>query len=119
MSSADGLELRGDALVLAGALDRASVPALAARLKRLATRTVRHIDLSRVTRVDSAGAAFVAELRMRFGGAPLVAAAAEVAAVLEQEAPPLTRRRPYDKRRRRPYDKSDVKVGDSPDGNHR
>ena len=44
---------------------------------------------------------------------------AEVAAVFEQEAPPLTRRRPYDKRRRRPYDKSDVKVGDSPDGNHR
>jgi phospholipid/cholesterol/gamma-HCH transport system permease protein len=87
MSSADGLALRDGALTLAGALDRASVPALAARLRRLAPRQVRTIDLGAVTRVDSA--AFVADLRMRFAGATVVGAGAEVAATLAALTPEL------------------------------
>ncbi len=94
MSSADGLEVRGDAVALAGELDQGTVAALAARLRRLAPRSASTIDLRAVTRVDSAGAAFVSELRSRWPQASLIAPAAEVADVLASltpELPPLER----------------------------
>ncbi len=96
MSSADGVQLRGETVALSGALDYATVPSLAARLRRLAPRSVRRIDLAAVTRVDSAGAALVAELRARWGEASLVAPAAEVSAVLAALSPQL---RPQERRR--------------------
>ena len=89
MSSVDRLEVRGEELVLAGALDFATVPALSARLHRLAPRSVRRIDLQAVTRVDSAGAAFVSQLRSRWAGAALVDPGVEVADVLATLSPSL------------------------------
>lgn len=59
----------GDALVLAGRLDRAGAPALWKQLQPL-LEGVRRLDLSAVSGVDSAGLALVAELceRLRHGG---------------------------------------------------
>lgn len=62
----------GDALVLAGRLDRAGAAALWKRLQPL-PEGIRRLDLSAVTGVDSAGLALVAELcaQLRGTGAAL------------------------------------------------
>lgn len=57
----------GDVLVFAGALERSEVPMLWATLLPLADGAAA-INLSAVTRVDSAGLALLAELQSRAGG---------------------------------------------------
>lgn len=53
----------GDRLVLAGELTRTRVPAIARELRRVPFAPLRVVDLSRVTRVDSAGIGMLEGLR--------------------------------------------------------
>lgn len=74
MASDATARVEGDALHLAGTLDRAAVVALWPQLVRQAGQS-RRLDLQAVERVDSAGVALLAELAARLrdnGGATIV-----------------------------------------------
>lgn len=76
MASDATARVEGDALHLAGTLDRAAAVALWPQLVRQAGR-LRRLDLHAVERVDSAGVALLAELsaRMRSNGGVTIAGA--------------------------------------------
>lgn len=64
MASDASARIEGDALFLAGTLDRAAAVTLWPRLARQAGQ-LRRLDLQAVERVDSAGVALLAELAAR------------------------------------------------------
>ena len=64
MASDASARIEGDALFLAGTLDRAAAVTLWPQLSRLAGQ-LRRLDLHAVERVDSAGVALLAELAAR------------------------------------------------------
>ncbi len=61
----------GDRLVLAGELTRTRVPAISRELRRVPLASLRVVDLSRVTRLDSAGIGMLEGLRDGLFGKPL------------------------------------------------
>jgi phospholipid transport system transporter-binding protein len=71
MTSTSTLTRTDDALAFAGALDRTAVAALWSQAQSQLAG-VRRLDLSAVTRVDSAGLALLAELAARIDGVTVV-----------------------------------------------